>query len=1170
MHRLMPRRFGAQISLLVALLFSATLFAYGWFAAVSQYRVAEDALVVRAQALGRSLATSLSQRALTDVGTVLRQVATYPDLETIALVDAKGRVIQSVLASDEAGNEVPAMLTPPSGGKAVVERPMGSGLALGIGGARSQGDKLVLWEPIGAFEDKAGEWLRLEVSLDQLRQTSRRLLLNSMLFGVFVVMLAILLLIVLMRRPLKVVEDAADFAAHLGQKRGQQLPVFQGNTEIHELVDALNHASSRLHTQEVTIAERNRFLHSLTNALGEGVLAADAAGRCTFMNTEAERMLGWSKEEMIGEYIHDRVHFQTKSGLQVSREECPLHAPASMCHEFRSDFDAFTHKDGSIFPISIVSMPLFEGNVFMGAVSAFQDISSRKADEDYMLATTSRLTSLIESMQAGVFVEDEHNRVVFANQTFLEIFDIHDISDAVGMHSRELFEVGSPSLLDPDGFASNVRQLFKQTDPATNIELLLKDGRVVEYDFVPIFLFPSMPMPEDCRGYLWLFRDITSRKQAEQELQQAKKIAEAANQAKSDFLANMSHEIRTPMNGIIGMTDLALDTELSAEQRDYLEMVKSSADSLLIIINDILDFSKIEAGRLDMESIEFDLNNTLRETLKPLSLRAGQKGLELIQSIGEGVPGRLVGDPSRLRQILINLIGNAIKFTDKGEIVVSVAMEALPTEGSLVLRFSVRDSGIGIPKDKQASIFEAFSQADSSITRRFGGTGLGLTICGKLAGLMGGAIWVESQPGVGSTFHFTARLGVGVQEQAAQVTCEAIQGLRILVVDDNSINREFLARILGGWGAQVASVSGGEAALLALAEAGTEGKPYALVLLDVQMPDMDGFAVAAAMRKQVSTSVPTVMMLSSAGLRGDAARCRELGLSAYLTKPLSADDLKLAICTALGQKYQPEATLVTRHTLQENRLSLRVLLAEDNLVNQRLAVALLSKHGHTVTVVGNGQEALDALSTASFDLVLMDMQMPVLDGLEATRRIRAAELKSGQHLPIVAMTANAMQGDKEKCLEAGMDGYVSKPISVDALLAAIAACTQHLRADPKEKQKMDSSGSNTIKRAEIVDRLGGDDSLFVTLAQMFIDDAPNYTNALKSALAAGDGPLLGREAHTVKGLFSTFSDDDGMNCALTLEDRALAGDLTDMESQLQVLIGHVERLSRLLQQEISA
>ncbi len=653
------------------------------------------------------------------------------------------------------------------------------------------------------------------------------------------------------------------------------------------------------------------------------------------------------------------------------------------------------------------------------------------------------------------------------------------------------------------------------------------------------------------------------------DLETARKRAEEATRAKSEFLANISHEIRTPMNAMIGMTELALATRITREQREYLNAIQSSADGLLTLVNDLLDFSKIEARKLQLDRVGFNLRDALEDTMRVLAPRADQKGLELACHIHRDVPEMLVGDPLRLRQVVINLVGNAIKFTEHGEVVLQVEAESRG-DGNAHLRFSVTDTGIGVPPEKQAVIFEAFSQADSSTTRRYGGTGLGLAISAQLVELMGGRLSVESQAGRGSTFHFSARFEVqqpGMETPPAR--WRTLTDLPVLIVDDNATNRRILEEVFTNWRMRPVAVESGATALATLEKSLRAGQPFAVVLLDGHMPDMDGFAVAERISRDHGYADIKLVMLTSASQPEDVARCRKLGISAYLTKPIKQSELFDVIITAIGQTEgeRPRAPKRSKRPRRAQR-RLHVLIAEDNPVNQLLARRIFEKLGHQVTVVGNGREALSAVQAGNFDLVAMDVQMPEMDGLAATAAIRAWEKAAGTHTPILAMTAHAMKGDRERCLAAGMDGYTSKPIRIGELEQAIAQLVGPSKPaqGPLPEQTREDG---VIDRAALLAGVDGNRRLLRELVRLFLADCPQRLAEIKEAVRRGDAEALRIAAHTLKGCVGNFAAKQAFAAAQRLEIMGRDGDLdkagdarTALESELARLTEALTKLTR--------
>jgi PAS domain S-box-containing protein len=918
-------------------------------------------------------------------------------------------------------------------------------------------------------------------------------------------------------------------------------------------------------------AELRRVLSSVSDCLWSAEIDKDGKWTYRFLSPVITRITGRPPEFFLGRLDPWRndpwrniVHNEDKP-LWDDAERL-LRSGQSSHTEYR-----IRHADGSIRWVRdrISSAPGEDGSWLLDGV--LDDVTDRKRAQEDLEFERFLLRSLMDHLPDTIYFKDEKSRFLRVNPAAARGFGLDDPAKARGKTDADFFktEHATEALRDEQKLVRTGIPIVGKEEKET-----WPDGRVT---WVSTTKLPLRDRTGRVVGSFGVSRDVTEKKQAEEELRKAKEAAEAANRAKSEFLASMSHEIRTPMNGVIGMTELALDTELTREQREYLTMVKVSAESLLTIINDILDFSKIEAHKMYLETVPFALRDHLGDTVKALAVRAQQKGLELACHVLADVPDVLLGDPGRLRQILVNLVGNAIKFTESGEVVVRVSpvVREVVDDTTIDLHFEVIDTGIGIPPEKQGLIFEAFAQADHSTTRKYGGTGLGLSIAAQLAELMHGHIRVDSAVGKGSTFHVQARFGLPPEGAVfpAPARSARLEGLPVLVVDDNATNRRILHDMLINWRMRPTVVHGGREALAALREALQAGEPFPLVLLDGHMPEMDGFMLAQRIQSIPELTGATLIMLTSAGLPEDVARCRTLGIRAYLMKPIKQSELLDTIVTTLSSvswtPVLPE-DVVPKVPVRP----LHILLAEDNTINQKLVVALLEKRGHNVVVTSTGREALAALeldrpvnregTAPPFDLLLMDVQMPEMDGLEATERLRTWERQQGGHLPVIAMTAYAMKGDREMCLAKGMDGYVSKPIQpaelFDTIGRLVVAREPPSAAQPAERALPSSATDDLVDVAEAMNRVADDRDLLRTMISIFFEQYPLEMVKLRDALSRRDALGVRRAAHTLKGAVGNFGRKEAYMAAERLETMGRADDLGGAAPALTALEDALARL----------
>jgi PAS domain S-box-containing protein len=816
-----------------------------------------------------------------------------------------------------------------------------------------------------------------------------------------------------------------------------------------------------------------------------------------------------------------------------------------------------------------------------------------------LLESENKLRAITDNAGAAIYMKGTDGRYIHVNRVFEELFHVKDAT----------FQ----GKTDYDIFPPDIARAFIRNDQSViqTGKMLQIEEQVTTDNGIRTYLSSKFPLRTDAgviHAVCGISTDITRRKQIEDALHETNRElaettaranemamqAEMASIAKSEFLANMSHEIRTPMNGVIGMTGLLLDTELTEEQRRYAETVRACGESLLVLLNDILDISKIEAHKLDLELLNFDLSSLLDDFAATLAVRAHEKGLELLCVVDPSIPVLLRGDPGRLRQILNNLVGNAVKFTHSGEVAIRVSLVE-KNDNKVILRFSVRDMGIGIPKDKIPLLFNKFSQVDASTTRKYGGTGLGLAIAKQLVEMMGGEIGVESEEGKGSEFWFTVYLDRQTEEeQAVNIPPADLHDVRVLIVDDNATSREILTTHMLSWGMRPTEAADGPGALHKLYQALSENDPFRTAVIDMQMPGMSGEALGRAINSDPRLSETRMVMLTSLGKRGDARRFEEIGFAAYATKPIRHRELKAVLSLALTERDWTEPvphSIITPHSARETMNHFEdqkalILLAEDNITNQQVALGMLKKMGLRANAVANGAEVIKALTIIPFDLVLMDVQMPVMDGLDASREIRNPESTVLNHsIPIIAMTAHAMQGDRERCLKAGMDDYVTKPVSSQSLTDVLKKWLPKDNMDQglindESLQKPDDSQTETLSsicdnpsslifdRAGMMARLMHDKELAKAVAEGFFEDIPRQIEALRRYLEDQDAPGAERQAHTIKGASATVGGEALRAVAYEMEMAGRAGDLAAVKTGLAELEAQFERLKQTMAKEL--
>ncbi|HXT72621.1 MAG TPA: response regulator [Candidatus Angelobacter sp.] len=929
-----------------------------------------------------------------------------------------------------------------------------------------------------------------------------------------------------------------DYSVRMVSKTGDEIGFLyeQFNAMLARIQDRDTELERARTELEERVAERTAYLNTLIETSPLGIVAGDPNGGIKLCNSAFEHLFKCVRAEVIGVSLTSLVtpveRSEESAGFARRMQAGEtVHATTQRCR-----------SDGTLVDVELYCEPLQVKGEQAGFLVLYQDITERKQAEEALRSSEERIHLLLDSTAEAIYGINLLGECTFVNRACLRMLGYHEPAELLG---KNMHQVAHHSWTDGSSHSVQdclIFQCFRKEKGTHDSDDVLwrADGTAIPVEY---WSYP-VRQKEQVVGAVVTFLDITERKRAEGALRSAKEQAEEANRAKSEFLANMSHEIRTPMNGILGMTQLTLETKLNDEQREYLGMVKSSADSLLTLLNDILDFSKIEAGKLGLDSSPFAPRESIGEALKALGHLAHRKGLELAWHVDAGVPTWLMGDSGRLRQILVNLVMNAIKFTERGEVVVSVKVESKTPE-EVELHFSVRDTGIGIPAEKRKLIFGAFTQADSSTTRKYGGTGLGLTISQALVKMMKGSISVESEPRKGSVFHFTARLKVPEASFIPPAAAEpaALRGLRALVVDDNQTNRLILTELLSQWGMAPEQAASGSEALKLLAGESQGSAPFRLALIDADMPEMDGFALAELVKNTPEGSALNMFMLSSTMQSGDIARSHEAGLAGFLTKPVQPSELLdaiLGVMSSTGNMAADAEDIQSVPQISNTGTGMRILLAEDNAVNRQLARLLLEKRGYTVIIAKNGIEALAAVEREEIDMVLMDVQMPEMDGLEAIRAIRSNEKISKRHLPIISLTAHVMKGDREKCIEAGADDYIPKPIQPANLFAAME------RMHPSERDPEPDVAAPAVSdsfNAALLERVQGDRELLAEIVQLFESGLPAILQGLRESIARKEAAEIARTAHMLKGSVGNFGRGSAFRALEEMERFAKENDM---------------------------